>query len=266
MDRYDLIRSKFFKDKRPVNCENEQWLEAADCPLFLNSNCNSFSSVNLKKLSQILQIDVTAYSFRRIVATWALSHKLREIREAEEEGLQHSLKVAKERYMQNKQVVPQKLVQTYAKEGNLFPKKFIDKFEKDKVDVEVLIGEKQDKRSEARYSKLLKEKDDYNKLRFENRPLGTKNTVLESERKDFSELFEKSTKNKLAVLVRSLKPIQWRDIIVRHVCSCKGEIGDRLRAMWIQIYRGDLLYGVRDKRQKIAENENSELLLGFWKH
>ena len=249
MDRYDLIRSKFFKDKRPVNCENEQWLEAADCPLFLNSNCNSFSSVNLKKLSQILQIDVTAYSFRRIVATWALSHKLREIREAEEEGLQHSLKVAKERYMQNKQVVPQKLVQTYAKEGNLFPKKFRDKFEKDKVDVEVLIGEKQDKRSEARYSKLLKEKDDYNKLRFENRPLGTRNTVLESERKEFSELFEKSTKNKLAVLVRSLKPIQWRDIIVRHVCSCKGEIGDRLRAMWIQIYRGDLLYGVRDKRK-----------------
>ena len=255
MDRYDLIRSKFFKNRKPEGCENEQWLEEADCPFFLNSSCNSFSSVNLKKLSNILQIDVTAYSFRKIVATWALSHKLEEIREAEEEGLQHSLVVAKERYMQNKQVVPQKLVQTYAKEENLFPQKFRETFEKDNDGVEVLIVEKQEKRVEARYSKLMKEKDDNNKLRFENRPLGPRNTVLESDRREFSELFEMSTQNKLGKLVRSLKPIQWRDILVRHVCSCKGEQGDRLRALWIQIYKGDLLHGVRDKR-KIAKQSN----------
>ena len=255
MDRYDLIRSKFFKDKKPENCENKQWLEEADCPFFLNSNCNSFSSVNLKKLSSILQIDVTAYSFRRIVCTWALSHKLKEIREAEEIGLQHSLEVAKERYMQNKQVVPQKLVQTYAEEENLFPQKFKDKFEKDKAEVEVLIGEKQEKRAEARFSKLLKEKDDYNKLRFENRPLGPRNTVVENDRREFSELFELTTRNKLVVLVKSLKPIQWRDILVRHVCSCNGEHGDRLRVLWIQIYKGDLLFGVRDKR-KAAKQSN----------
>jgi hypothetical protein len=66
-------------------------------------------------------IDVSAYAHRRIISTWALSHKLEEIRSAEEETLQHSLKVAKDAYLQNKQLKPQKLTQKYIEEECLLP-------------------------------------------------------------------------------------------------------------------------------------------------
>ena len=72
------------REKPPKFGSDESWLEDEETPFFLNSSCNSFPSLDLKKLSSIFGIDVTAYSFRRIVTTWALSHKSEEIRAAEE--------------------------------------------------------------------------------------------------------------------------------------------------------------------------------------
>ena len=142
MDRYDIVRSNFFKEKKPKFDVEESWLEDEKTPFFLNSVCNSFPSLDLKNLSRILGIDVTAYDFRKIVSTWALSHLSQEIRLAEEEALQHSLHVAKERYMLNKQVQPQTLVQTYTQEENLFPEKFREEIQKEKGDVDSIITEK----------------------------------------------------------------------------------------------------------------------------
>ena len=252
MDRYDIIRSSFFKERRPKFGVNDDWLEDEETPLFLNSACNSFPSLDLKKLSQAFGIDITAYDFRKIVSTWAISHKSQEIRAAEEEALQHSLQVAKERYMQNKAVRPQTLVQTYAREENLFPKTFTEQFKKDSRNVDLVIEERQERRAIARYSKLIKQKDTTKKHRFDNRPLGPRNNILESDRREFSEIMEDLTGSKLEAL-SSLKPNGWRDVIVRNVHSAKGTSGEQIRKLWVKLYRGDLLYGIRDERKKAKE-------------
>ena len=253
MDRYDLVRSNYFKGRDSKFGIDKFWLEDNSTPLFLNSACNIFPSLDLKKLSKILGVDVTAYSFRRIVSTWALTHKSEEIRAAEEEALQHSMHVAKERYIQNKQVIPQNLVQTYTQEENLFPKKFIEQFTKSKTNIDVIIEERQKNRANVRYSKLLNQKEITKKDKFETRPLGPRNTILECDRKEFFQLLDEVTGRKWDNLVTCLKPVLWRNFIVRSVCSADGENGERLRELWIQVYKGDLLYGVRDERRRAKD-------------
>ena len=253
MDRYDIIRTNFFKGKKPKFSSDESWLEDADTPFFLNSACNSFPSLDLKKLSAILGIDVTAYAFRKIVSTWALTHKSKEIRRFEEEALQHSIHVAKERYLQSKQIQPQTLTQCYTQEETLFPENFRKELEKDKGDVETVIAKKQEGRAKVRYSNLSKQKDLSKKLKYENRPLGVRMSILESDRQEFVKIFEGLTGCQLATLIVSLKPIQFRDCIVRVVYSSTGETGETLRKVWVRIYRGDLLHGIRDLRSQAKE-------------
>jgi hypothetical protein len=55
-------------------------------------------------------------------------------------------------------------------------------------------------------------------------------------------------------LVTTLKPVQFRDFIVRVVCSSEGERGEKLRKIWSRLYRGDLLYGIRDLRRQAKES------------
>ena len=253
MDRYDVVRSNYFKGRDPKFGIDKFWLEDKNTPLFLNSACNTFPSLDLKRLSKILGVDVTAYSFRRIVSTWALTHKSGEIRAAEEEALQHSNHVAKERYIQNKQTIPQNLVQTYTQEENLFPKKFTDQFGENHSDIDLFIGERQKNREEARYSNLLKQKEMTKKERFETRPLGPRNTILDCDRKEFFELIEKVTGRRLETVLTCLKPVKWRDFIVRAVCSYDGGNRERLRELWIKVYKGDLLHGVSDERRRAKD-------------
>ena len=253
MDRYDIVRTKFFNGKKPKFEADDSWLEDFGTPLFLNSACNSFPSLDTKKLSVIFGIDITAYAFRKIISTWALTHKSQEIRAAEEEALQHSLHVAKERYMQAKQVQPQSLVQKYTQEETLFPEKFRKEIEKDKINIERVIAEKNERRSEMRFSKLVKQKENDKKLKFSNRPLGPRNSVLDSDRHEFAELLEIVSKSNVTDLVTNLKPSQWRDLVVRLVFSCVGENGNALRELWIKCYRGDLRFGIRDERKRAEE-------------
>ena len=249
MDRYDLIRSNFFKEKKPKFNADDNWLDAVETPFFLNSVCNSFPSLDLKKLSSDLGIDVTAYCFRKIVSTWALTHKSAEIRSFEEEALQHSLHVAKERYLQSKQIQPQTLTQTYTREENLFPENFRKELEKDQSDIEMVIAKKRDVRTEMRISQLLKQKELSKKLKYENRPLGPRKAILEADRKEFVQLVEDSSGIEFDNLMTSLKPIQFRDFIVRLVCS-PHEAGEKLKVLWGKLYQGDLLYGIRDLRHQ----------------
>ena len=253
MDRYDLIRSNFFRERKPKFDADENWLDAVETPFFLNSVCNSFPSLDLKKLSIDLGIDVTAYSFRKIVSTWALTHKSEEIRTAEEEALQHSLHVAKERYLQNKQIQPQTLTQTYTREENLFPENFRKELEKDQSDIEMVIAQKRDERTKIRISQLSRQKEVSKKLKYENRPLGARKAILEADRKDFVNIVEGSTGSKFENLLTSLKPIQFRDFIVRLVCSSE-DAGEKLRELWLKIYKGDLLHGIRDLRCQAKED------------
>ena len=256
MDRYDIVRSNFFHDKKPKFAVEDTWLEEEETPLFLNSACNSFPVLDLKKLSEIFGIDITAYSFRKIVCTWALNHKCGEIRAAEEEALQHSQQVAKERYMQNKQTVPQNLVQRYSKEENLFPVTFRRQIQNDsKSGIDTIIAERQEKRAKVRYSKLMKQNEISKKIRFVNRPLGLRNSILDSDRREIVQICEEITGSSVEILLTTLKPVQWRKSIVRIVCSSTGETGEKLRGLWLQLYKGDLLFGIRDVRNK-AKEEN----------
>ena len=253
MDRYDVIRTNYFHDKKPKFDANDNWLEEFDTPFFLNSVCGIFPSLDLKKLSSILGIDITAYQFRKIVSTWALTHKNEEIRNCEEEALQHSLHVAKERYLQSKQIKPQTLTQTYTIEENLFPEKFRKELEKDQSNIKTVITKKQEQRAKMRYSKLTQQKEASKKQKNDNRPLGFRKSILESDRKEFSETLEFETGSKIEALVKSLKPIQFRDLVVRVVCSSMGEKGDKLRSLWQKVYKGDLLHGIRDLRRQAKE-------------
>ena len=255
MDRYDIIRTNYFRDKKPKFSTDEHWLENPDTPFFLNSQCGIFPSLNLRKLSSILGIDMVAYNFRKIVSTWALSHKSEDIRKAEEEALQHSLHVAKERYLQSKQVQPQNLVQTYSQEENLFPEKFRNELARDHIEIKTAIAKKQDDRAKVRHSQLSKEKVLSKKIKFENRVLGPRTAVLESDRREFIKIFERLSGNKMEAILASFKPIQYRDLVVRVVCSFNGEDGDRLRQLWQNMYKGDLQYGIRDLRRQAKEQK-----------
>ena len=254
MDRYDIIRSSYFKDKMPSFAKDEHWLEDEETPFFLNSASNSFPSLDLKKLSDIFGIDVTGYSFRKIVVTWALNHKSAEIRSAEEESLQHSLKVAKDRYMQNKQTTPQNLVQTYVQEENLYPESFKNEINKGKSDIEKIIAERQEKRAKLRFSKLMIQHEVSRKVKFVNRSLGLRNPILESDRSQFVQTCEDVAGCDIENLITTLKPLQWRNFIVRLVCSTSGESGEKLRSLWIKIYRGDLQFGIREERNKAKQD------------
>ena len=254
MDRYDILRTNFFKNRRPKSAVDDSWLEDPKTLFFLNSACGSFPSLNLKKLSSVLGTDVTAYSFRKMISTWALTHKSEDIRTAEEEALQHSLHVAKERYHQGKQVQPQTLTQAYIQEENMFPENFIKELDKDKSDIEASVAKRQEERSKVRYSNLLKDKVLSKKLKYENRPLGPRIAILESDRREFAQTFEETTGSELENLVTTLKPVQFRDFIVRVVCSSEGESGEKLRKIWSRIYRGDLLYGIQDLRRQAKES------------
>ena len=97
MDIYDIKRIRYFKGRKSPFSPKEDWIHDDSTPFFLNSACSPFKSLDLKHLSEAMGIHVTAYSHRKIVATWALSHASEEIRSAEQEALQHSLTVAKQK-------------------------------------------------------------------------------------------------------------------------------------------------------------------------
>jgi hypothetical protein len=123
MDLYLKIQSGFFEGKTDFQSGEDILHSEAGRLFFLNSKGSCFSFVVFDNISAYMQIDVSSYTFRRIITTWALCHKSEEIQEAEEEALNHSNKVAKEAYMQNKMLKPQLLTQTYIREENLFPEK-----------------------------------------------------------------------------------------------------------------------------------------------
>ena len=248
MDCYSLIRSRFFQNRKPSFTQNSDWLSEDETPFFLKSSCSEFKFLDLKHISEAMHFDVTAYDFRRIVCTWALTHENHEIREAEEEALQHGLQVARDRYLQNKQSKPQKLTQTYAQEENLFPKTILDEVEKTEAAHIKEMKDHDEKRSKKRYENLKHEKQAYKKSKLENKPLGPKHRVIESDRIRFKEIVEEVQQSTVESLLVEMKPLQWRRFIVRLVCTSEGQNGVELRKLWVKVYKGDMKWGVRDAR------------------
>ena len=254
MDIYDIKRIRYFKGRRSPYSDKDDWIHSDETPFFMNSKCSTFKSLNLKHITEAMGIDVTAYNFRKIVSTWALSHASEEIRGAEEEALQHSLKVAKDKYMQNKQLQPQKLTQAYIEEENLFPKAFRDDIEKTQSTVKNVVKKTEEKRTKKRIQTLTKRKEAYTILKSENRPLGPKHRILVTQRKRFFEAIQEVKGVSTEACLRDMKPLEWRQFVVRAVCTAGHEQGKVLRDLWKCMYQGDLKWGIRDARLRAQEN------------
>ena len=253
MDLYDIAKSKFFKGRKSAANNKEDWLENDNTPFFLNSSGSAFTSVELKHVSEAMNIDVTAYAFRRIVSTWALSHETEEIRNAEEEALQHGLKVAKDKYLQNKQLKPQVLVQKYIEEEQLLPESVREEIKKQEVRAKSSILETEEKRQKRQHENLVQKKRATKQLQSENRPLGPRHRILGVHRNQFKEIMEEITGEITEDTLKEWKPTKWRNNIVRTVCESDGERGENLRNLWVKIYKGDLKWGVRDERLRAKE-------------
>ena len=253
MDLYDIIKSRFFEGRKPAPAFKEDWLDDGNTPFFLNSSGSPFQSLNLKHLCEAMGTDVTAYSFRRIISTWALSHRSEEIRNAEEEALQHSLRVAKDAYLQNKQLKPQTLTQAYVEEECILPKKVREEIRKSEMKVKSQVTKTEDKRQKRQLDTLIQEKEAKKQLQQENKPLGARHRVLEDDRKQFGELIEELTGENIQKNLKERKPLQWRNFFVKNVCSADGKNGEAIRNIWTQVYQGDLKWGVRDARWKAEE-------------
>ena len=255
MDIYDIKKVRFFKGRKTSHSKKDDWIYDDETPFFLNSACSSFKKLNLAHISEIMGIDVTAYSFRKIVSTWALSHASVEIRRAEQEALQHSLKVAQVNYQQNKQIQPQQLVQKYIEEENLFPDSLKEGLTKTDAEVKGVMKCNEDKRTKKRLETLLKRKEEYEDLKIENKPLGPTHRIHYRNRRRFIELLMELNGFESDSVLVDMKPLLWRKLTIRTVCTDKDKQGQELRELWKEMYKGDLRWGVRDARFK-AEEKN----------
>ena len=253
MDLYNIIRSKFFQGRKSAKTSEEDWLEDLNTPFFLNSATSPFQSVTLKHISEAMGVDVTAYSFRRIVSTWALSHESEEIRNAEEEALQHSLKVARDKYLQNKQIKPQTLTQKYIEEEGLFPESVKEKIQKTQIREKETILVTEDKRQKQQHETLLQEKAATKQLKLGKRPLGPRQRILGCDRNQFKEIIERIEDENIENLLKQMKVLKWRNHIVKLVCTAEDKDGEDIRNLWVKVYKGDLRWGVRDARLKSKE-------------
>ena len=254
MDIYDIKRIRYFKGRTSPFSQKEDWIHEDSTPFFLNSACSPFKSLDLKHLAEAMGIHVTAYSHRKIVATWALSHASEEIRSAEQDALQHSLKVANDKYKQNKQINPQKLTQKYVEEEGLFPEAFCEDIEETQNKVKSVIKTTEDQRTKKRIETLVKRNEAYEILKSDNRPLGPNHRVLATKRKEFMQLLQVVSDKQIDNCMREIKPLQWRQFCVRTVCTAKEMEGEKLRKLWAEMYQGDLRWGIRDVRQRAKEN------------
>ena len=100
---------------------------------------------------------------------------------------------------------------------------------------------------------LVKKKNDLKTMQEMNRPLGPRHKVMKSLKDKFSALFTEITGESLKQLVSELKPKKWRNRVVKTVCSHLDVRGEEMRQIWLNIYKGDLCYGVRDQRMRAKE-------------
>ena len=245
MDIYYIKRVRFFQNRKFNDERSSDWIHGDDTPFFMNSNGNPIKHIDLSQMSEVLGVDVSAYDFRKMISTWAMSHESLEIQQAETEALQHEIHVAKDKYSLNKQLKPQLLVQTYTIQEELFPEAFIDEVDKSKTKMADVLKDANDARVKARIGTLLKKKENYENIKRNNRPLGPHQRILGSLRNEFLKIIEEDSGVSIENILKEYSPSQWRHFIVRKVCSMGEDMGLRAREIWLEMYRGDLVWGVR---------------------
>ena len=248
LDLYDIIKIKFFEGKKDLD-----WLNHKNTNFFLNSSGSPFTQINLKHISEVMGMDVTAYDFRRIVVTWAVSHESEEIRKAESETLRHGDKVAYDHYVQNKQLRPQTLIQTYVQQEDVIPVSIRKEIRKAENKYKSETSEIEQTRQKKQHESMIEEKKRIKKVRIQNKPLGPKHRLLETDKNELKTVIEKLTGKSIQTIVKFCNAFQWRQFIVRLLCKTQGVQGEKLKDLWTRIYKGDLEYGVRDIRFKAKQ-------------
>ena len=79
MDLYDILRMKYFLRMGLTEIS----LEYDETAFFLCGDGSVFKSLDLTRLSDELKIDVTSYTFRKIVSTWGQTNPDQNIRDCE---------------------------------------------------------------------------------------------------------------------------------------------------------------------------------------
>ena len=248
---YDIIKTKYFEGTTLQ--KDPDWLNNKNTSFFLNTSGSAFDRLNLKHISEAMKLDVTAYDFRRIVVTWAVSHESEEIRAAESETLRHGNKVAYNHYVQNKQLRPQKLIQTFVEEEGVIPEEIREEIKKAENKAKTETSEIEQTRHKIHHESMIKEKDRAHKLRMENKPLGQKHRILEKDKTALKSVIEELAGETYHSIVKTGSAQQWRQFILRLLCTASGLQGEELRSLWENIYKGDLKFGVRDVRLKAKE-------------
>ena len=119
LDLYERKKAIVFKDRKPSHVTRDDWLDHEDTPFFLTSSGHAFSKIDLSATSEAMGTPINARDVRKIVSTWAQSHRQEDIRRSEEYALNHGQRVAQDRYLVNKQLPAQLLTQQLVSDEGL---------------------------------------------------------------------------------------------------------------------------------------------------
>ena len=252
---HTLIKVYFVKRLKQFGIEDQFLKKDLDLNkfLFVNGKGKPFKTLDLSHMRDGKSGSgkkVKAFDHRKKISTWAQSHPDKEVRELEPESLQHRKEVASRYYLLNNMSKPQKLVQLYAKEHEVFPSNIVESIAQAEDRVEDILNCQENVGKEARIETLVKEKDEKTSLRKANQELGPKRRILHVDCLRFVELMNLFHRPGMMQEMKSWKPLEWRHLVVRTVCTAKGDIGENLRELWKKVYRGDLRWGIRDCRSE----------------
>ena len=150
---------------------------------------------------------------------------------------------------------PQLFVQQYVREKHLFPKNIVDQIEQTEADTKESVKRTDQKRANQHLKNLAAGKERYKNARKENRRLGRNSRVYWADKVKFRQLVSSIGKRSIDNLLEEKSPKEWRQFIVRMVCTATGSEGAELRKVWQNVYTGDLSWGVRDMRLQHRINQ-----------
>ena len=229
----------------PCCCNHVISLFLAGILFLQSSEGSSIIRVDLSYLKKILEIDITSYSFRKILSTWSLNHELEIIRQAEMVTLNHSLAVARKHYQQNDALLPQILIQTYVAEEGYLTSDVQQVVSEVSKNTQSAVRDMEEKRQKNYEVSILQEKENYIQLRSELTPLSKQKKISDVNFRDFVFNLEKITSINIVDDFKSRTPSAWNKFLMRSVCSASGDVGERIRSIWLSMYKGDLKNGIR---------------------
>lgn len=254
-DIYEVIKLRKFEGKTSSFYKSPTWLTDSTTKFFIRANTAPFSTVEMKSLSESTGVKLTPGLTRSFITTWAKSHLNKFIRDSENAALQHSDRVI-HHYQLNKQLAPQTFVATYAHEENLFPSKVGEKVADAAESVESILKAREEEQKKARKQQLLDKKRDHEKKKEERKPLGKHHIVKTKTRDRLEEILQEEFGQDLEYVVKGGKSKEWKNKVVRIIYDPYSENGEELRSLWLDMYLGDLCYGVRNYRKMCLEKGN----------